>query len=192
MSAFKLSRRETIASLLAISTSGALAACSANETRSQADPDLDFATPTTFFTEAEMVFFSAVANTIIPDTETAGAVGAGVPETIQDLASVWGDNNYRRYWRVGLRELNKALKASSGESFLDIDRASQQKALVDYDAKVFDGSVQNGFYRDLKSTVIDAYYKSEIGASQELAYEPVPGEWIGCVPLSDFPKTWAT
>ena len=65
-------------------------------------------------------------------------------------------------------------------------------ALTAYDAAVYEWQIDDGFYRDLKSTVVEAYYMSEVGATEELAYEPVPGEWIGCVPLSEFPKTWAT
>ena len=61
-----------------------------------------------------------------------------------------------------------------------------------YDAKVFSGQIDDGFYRDMKRTISTAYYMSEPGATQELAYEAVPGEWKGCVPLADYPKTWAT
>ena len=192
MQPLTLNRRGLMATLLAISASGALPACSNNERQSVTDSDLDYATPTTFFTEVEMVFLAAIADTIIPDTETMGAVGAGVPERLQDLASVWGNNDFRRYCRVGIRDLNSALKSSSGSEFVDLDLWGRTSALNEYDANVFDGAIEDGFYRDLKSTIIDAYYKSEVGASEELAYEPVPGEWIGCVPLSDFPKTWAT
>ena len=192
MANFKLSRREAMTSLLAVSAAGALAACSngSDPAEPRGDLDLKFASPTEFFTADEMAFLSAVADTIIPDTETAGAVGAGVPETIQGLASVWGDNDYRRYWRAGLRSLGEQL--GTDRPFVDMDAAARTERLADYDAKVFDGVLEDSFYRDLKSTVVEAYYVSEIGASEELAYEPVPGDWIGCAPLSDYPKTWAT
>lgn len=195
MRRLQLNRREAMASLLAISAAGALGACSNgadNEAAADAVSDLKFASPTAFFTDAEMEFLSAVANTLIPDTETAGAVGAGVPETLQSLASVWGDNDYRVFWRRGIRDLKDQLQDGSGTDFLNQSEAVRTSALAAHDADVFSGQVDDGFYRSLKATVVQAYYMSEVGASEELAYEPVPGDWKGCVPLSDYPKTWAT
>lgn len=192
MQSVLMNRRTAIVSLLAISASSALSACGnadAPSPRGTVDRDLDFATPTTFFNTDEMALIGALAGTILPKSETAGAVEAGVPDTIQLLASVWGDNNYRRYWRRGLADLNIRL---SGETvFANMSATTQATALKRLDADVFDGNIENRFYRDFKATVIEAYYKSEPGASEELAYEPIPGEWIGCAPLSDYPKTWA-
>jgi len=68
----------------------------------------------------------------------------------------------------------------------------QEALLSKYDASVFGGQTDDKFYRDLKSTAATAYYMSEIGASEELAYEAVPGDFKGCVSIADYPKTWAT
>ncbi len=195
MTDITLSRRKTLQGLLAISAAGAISACSNSDTgktKSTNAADLAYASEGAFFSASEMAFLSSVAQTIIPQTDTAGAVEAGVPETLQGLASEWGDDAYRRYWREGVRELSGAFRKQSGQNFADMSDAQQLNLLSRFDAKVFDGSADNKFYRDLKSTVVQAYYMSEAGASEELAYEAVPGEWIGCVPLSDQPKTWAT
>lgn len=194
MDPISMNRREAIASLLAVSAAGALAACSgeADPDVSTVDSDLDYATPTTFFTDAEMAFLSAISDTIIPDTETAGAVGAGVPDTLQSLASVWGNDDYRRYWRTGIRSLDESLPGSVDRGFSDLSPDERENTLKKHDEQVFNDTIKDRFYRDLKRTIVQAYYMSEIGASEELAYEPVPGDWKGCVPLSDYPKTWAT
>lgn len=193
MTNLMMNRRSAISSLLAISAAGALAACGPPErvTASEAGTSMDFATPTQFFSVSEMAFLSALAQTIMPKTDTAGAVEAGVPDVLQDLASVWGDASYRKYWREGIAALDTQLTASSAESFAATTPAMRLTALTPYDAAIYDGEVTNQFYRDAKSTILQAYYKSEPGASEELAYEPTPGEWIGCAPLSEFPKTWA-
>lgn len=180
-------RRNMFKSLLAISAVGATAACSGAQ--APADTDVTDVPPSAdFFNAQDMALVSAIADTIIPATETAGAVGAGVPETLQALATEWGDDAFRQYWRAGFDSLAGQL----GEDFAAADPAARLARLQAYDAEVFDGVTEDGFYRDFKATIVQAYYMSEPGASEELAYEPVPGEWIGCVPLSDFPKTWAT
>lgn len=191
----QLNRREAMASLLAVSAAGALAACSGGSGDSgtpAAFIDLTFAADGAFYSAAEMDLISALSDTIIPDTDTAGAVGAGVPVVIQGLASDWGGDDYRRYWRGGLRDLNSALKKSAGRDFTSLGQTLRNNALAKYDAQVFNGQIEDAFYRDLKRTVVQAYYMTEVGATEELAYEPVPGEWKGCVPLSDYPKNWAT
>lgn len=190
-----MNRRSAIASLLAISAAGALAACGQGDPSSadtQPSTDLSFASEGQFFSASEMAFIAALSQTIIPQTDTAGALEAGVPETLQDMASNYAPNATLTYWRDGVAALNDHFKKAGGRDFADLSDALRKNQLGKYDANVFDGTISNQFYRDIKATVIQAYYNSEPGATEELAYEPVPGEWIGCVPLSDFPKAWAT
>ena len=186
---FKLHRRQVFQGLIALSAVGGLAACGGAEDKSSGKLT---APPPGFFTAEEMALISAVVQTIIPQTETAGAVQAGVHVTLQDLATDWGDAEFQQYWRDGLAVLALVLSPEGSARFESLSPSEREVLLLAYDAQVFAGEVDGGFYRDFKSTAVRAYYLSEPGASEELAYEPVPGEWIGCVPLSEFPKTWAT
>ena len=190
MTNLNLNRRNALQGLLAISAAGALAACGNKNSESQGGVELDdaeFASFKGFFSFEEMALLTALADSIIPTTDTPGAVAAGVPEQLQSLATLWGDDNYRRYWRAGVRNLNAKLPDFASKS-----PEEREASLGDYDSSVFNGKVNDGFYRDMKTTIATAYYMSEVGATKELAYEPVPGEFKGCVPLSDYPKTWAT
>ena len=190
------SRRDSLKSLLAISAAGALAACTgkaeSGESKPAASASLKYASEGKFLSADEMAIVAALAQTIIPKTDTAGAIEAGVPETIQGLASEWGDDNYRKYARTGLAVLDKHFKSVGGQAFASQSEKQRESLLSKYDADVYSGKVKDQFYRDFKSTVVTAYYMSEPGATEELAYEAVPGEWKGCVPLADYPKTWAT
>ncbi len=186
-----MNRRGAIASLLAISASEALSACGKIEDTPEEVSGLAYAGPMQFFSADEMAFIAAVANTIIPTTDTPGAVSAGVPETLQALASEWADDGFRLFWREGLTDINSALSAD-GTAFTDMTVDQQATVLSTYDADIYSGAVENDFYKSLKSTVVTAYYMSEPGATEELNYEAVPGEWIGDAALSDYPKTWAT
>lgn len=186
-----MSRRQAMASLLAISAAGSLAACGRIEEEPDLVSGLDYAAPLKFFRPDEMAWIAALADTIIPATDTPGAIAANVPDTIQGLASEWGDDGFRLFSREGLASLKESLGSDEGQ-FVDLKAEARTAVLAAYDADIYSGSVDDDFYRNLKSTVATAYYMSEIGATQELAYEAVPGEWIGDAPLSDYPKTWAT
>ena len=47
------------------------------------------------------------------------------------------------------------------------------------------------FFSHVKELTLVGYYTSEIGATQELQYEHVPGRYDGCVPLEEVGRTWA-
>ena len=182
-------RRDVIKGLLAISASGALAACVQGGENSKAKPA---AKAVSELSAANLVTLTALVDTIIPATDTGGALAAGVPATLASLVKDWGDDKFRAYWAGGLDTLEETLKAKAGQNFANLSAKQKENLLGKYDADVYSGKIDDNFYKDMKRTAATAYYMSEIGASEELAYEAVPGEWIGCVPLSDFPKTWAT
>lgn len=190
-----LDRRTMMLSLLAISSSGALLACQPNskaESQSSATVSLDYASTGNFFKADEMGFLTAIGNIIIPNTKTAGAGDAGIAAMLQQLVSDWADNNFKIYWRGGLDKLSRELSTRGGQDFMQLDEAQRAALLSDYDHDVFAGTLENNFYNDMKTTIATAYYMSEVGASEELIYEPVPGDWVGEVPFSDIGKTWAT
>lgn len=189
-------RRDALKSLLAISAASALAACTGKTESGEAKPaasaSLKYASEGKFLNADEMALVAALTQTIIPKTDTAGAIEAGVPETLQGLASEWGDDNYRKYMRAGLAMLDKHFKAIGGQAFADQSEKQQQTLLSKYDADAYSGKIKDNFYREFKQTAATAYYMSEPGATEELIYEAVPGEWKGCVPFSDIGRTWAT
>lgn len=186
-----MQRRDAIKSLLAISAAGALAAC-VGEGKTDAGSAPKKLSSAPKLLAKEMALVSAVAQTIIPQTETAGAVEAGVPAVIQSLFTEWGDDNFRSYWRGGLDNLEKHFIREGGQPFANMTASQQANLLGKYDAKAYAEAGFDDFYKSMKTTIARAYYMSEPGATEELAYEAVPGEWRGCVPLSEFPKTWAT
>ena len=47
------------------------------------------------------------------------------------------------------------------------------------------------FFRMLKEMTLTGYFLSEVGATEVLQYEHVPGEYQGCMPLSEVGTTWA-
>lgn len=186
---FKMQRRDALKGLLAISAAGALAACQGGEPSETPTKRLSTAPN---LSPRELALVAALGQTIIPKTDTAGAIEAGVPAVIATLFSDWGDDNYRGYWRAGLDKIDRHFKAEGGQAFADMSSSQQANLLGKYDAQAYGTTGFDEFYKDMKSTIATAYYMSEPGATEELAYEAVPGEWRGCVPLSEQPKTWAT
>ena len=195
-----MDRRDIIKGLLAVTAAGGLAACGSERreaTRRAPDPEanysLRYGSADGFLTEREMMLLAAVAQTIIPQTDTAGAVEAGVPGTLQALLSDWGDDAMRGTWRRALRLMEHELDEAVGGRFATASQDAREAALAPLDAAVFAGERDElSAYKDLKFTIATAYYMSEPGATEELRYEPLPGRWDGCIPFEEVGRTWAT
>jgi gluconate 2-dehydrogenase gamma chain len=140
---------------------------------------------------AQLSFLSALADTIIPDTqESPGALAGKVPQTLEQLLNSWASDEMRGRWSATLASLQTDLDAGKTGSFVASTAAERTKRLLVLDTAVF-ANMEHPLkaYREVKSTIATAYYMSEPGATQDLRYEPVPGNFKGNVPVG---KTWAT
>ena len=116
-----------------------------------------------------------VVETIIPTTDTPGARAARVPVFI-DLALAHC---------VGRDERKTVLDALDrlGAAFASGSTAEREARLSSMDPKAF------GL---LKEWTLLGYFTSEVGCTQALAYEAVPGEYKGCLDLRPGQRAWAT
>jgi gluconate 2-dehydrogenase gamma chain len=152
-----------------------------------------------FFTDEQGVLVSQVAEIIIPATDTPGAIETGVPAFIdQMMKEVYTKEDSDRFM-AGLIKFNEEAEKAYGDPFIELE-PSEQAAYV---KKVHDEAiaVENGdhgkdykrpFILMTKELTLLGFFTSEIGATKVLQYDPVPGEYKGCVPLSEVGKTWAT
>jgi gluconate 2-dehydrogenase gamma chain len=131
-----------------------------------------------------------LSDTIIPATDTPGALAGKVPQTLGELLKTWASDETRGRWSKTLGALKAELDEGKAGSFDIADAAERAKRLGKLDAAVF-ASYEHPLkaYRDVKSTIATAYYMSEPGATQELRYAAVPGDFKGSAPVG---KTWAT
>jgi gluconate 2-dehydrogenase gamma chain len=153
-------------------------------------------------TKEQAALASAVAEIIIPRTDTPGANDVGVPEFIDSmLKDVYTQEDRERYV-AGLKELDDASRAAYGKAFVDAN-GSQQKELVKqfhdeavavelaYDPRP--ANLQRPFILMTKELTMLGFFCSEPGATQVLQYVQVPGSYQACVPLAEAGngKAWA-
>jgi gluconate 2-dehydrogenase gamma chain len=171
-------RRNIIQGLMALPMVSLLGSCGAATVRK------------TEMTKDELSFLSALSDTIIPATDTPGALAGNVPQTLGELLKSWASDETRGRWSTTIGALQTALDEGKSGSFVIADAAERTKRLSKLDTAVF-GSYEHPLkaYREVKSTIATAYYMSEPGATQELRYDPAPGDFDGDAPVG---KTWAT
>ena len=142
----------------------------------------------------------AMIDQIIPATDTLGAKGARVNEFIDVILTEWADAEERKNFLDGLAGVDKQTNDLFGKNFVDASPAQQITLLRSMDESVAtqrtrrmrhgntipeerDKQLRGEFFIVFKGITVHGYYTSEIGFSQELNLQIIPGAQHGCVPL---------
>ena len=168
-------------------------------------------------TAAQARVLDVVAELIVPATDTPGARAAGVPQFVDRALGDYCKPAEAVAVREGLDRIEADARAAHGKAFVLLT-ADQQNPLLDrYDvegrgprvpaAAVGRGETETGlsnqpagavappkgpaFFPVLKDLVTVGYFTSELGATKAVRYDPVPGAYKGCVPLSQIGRAWA-
>lgn len=163
----------------------------------KAQPELTF--KPTFLSEDQAQIVSAVAEIIVPKTDTPGATEAGVPGFIDVLVRDCYKKEDQDNFLAGLKAFNEDAKASMGDTFLELDADKQ----TEYVTKVHNDTIEANrreeykdkprpFILTMKELTVVGFFTSQPGAEQVLQYIAVPGKYEGCKPLAEVGKTWAT
>jgi gluconate 2-dehydrogenase gamma chain len=137
-----------------------------------------------------------VAELIIPATDTPGARQAGVPQFVDRALADYCDKAQAQLLRTGLDRMDANARTVHGAAFVALTAPQQVALLAGYDREA--SAVRNQtpkephFFLALEDLVTIGYFTSEPGATVALRYDPVPGEYHGCVPLAQLGRAWAT
>ena len=146
--------------------------------------------PAEFFAADEFALLTSVADTLIPDTATPGAVAVGVPHFVDLMFVEWASAERKQRYREGLAGLADDLQAAGAPDFASADAGLQLQALSTVDQRAFTEDAYGNFYRELKKLLMFAYYTTETGATEELQYEALTPNYIACGPIDDIGRTW--
>ena len=144
-----------------------------------------------------------VAEIIIPKTDTPGAKEAKVGEFIEMMLKDCYYPKEQQSFLKGIDEL-------ASKNFLKLTPEEQTTVLTEVEKATFTQLEQTGkdrsaaktagktfeepgvpFFRLMKELTLLGYFTSEVGATQALAYVPIPGRYEGCVDLEPGQKAWA-
>src|SRR6266436_10030424 len=136
---------------------------------------------------------------IIPETDTPGAKDARVNEFIDVILTEWATPEERAHFIAGLEDIDKHSQKLFGKNFVDASSDQQLSQLRAIDDVTLAGRVarahhgnhveppdqqlKGDFWEVFKRITVHGYYTSEIGFSQELKLQIIPGAQHGCQPL---------
>ncbi len=143
--------------------------------------------PPVFFDKDEFAAVSRIADLIIPPTQTAGAVQAGVPSYIDLVVS--RNPEHQPIYKQGLSWVDRAASEKHAKSFVQLTE-DQQIALLTPLCEAADGDrlTNDGerFFRAIKNMTADGYYTSKAGLSGELGYKG--GSVLAQFPTCEVPE----
>ena len=87
----------------------------------------------------------------------------------------------------GLNLVNELSEKDFNSSFEKLSVDDREKVLLSLNE--MDGEVN--YFKVLQGPTMFTYFTSELGATEALAYLPIPGEYVACMPLSEVGKAWA-
>ncbi len=157
--------------------------------------------------QAQLNLVGDIADTIIPETDTLGAKGVNAHYLIDELAANWMKAEERAAFLANLTALDDRIKVERGKIFSELSLAERGQVLDQLGEEMLamnsandtlgditnsdDGKAPKHIYHELRELTLFGYYTSEVGASEELLYDPIPGDFKGCVALSDIGRAWS-
>ncbi|MFY0600540.1 MAG: gluconate 2-dehydrogenase subunit 3 family protein [Cyclobacteriaceae bacterium] len=193
-----ISRREALkksawllgSTLSASTVAGILNGCSAK-------PELLWSPK--FFDENQAKLINTLAEIILPETDTKGAVTLGVPGFIEEMAHLVISDKEKDKFSKGMRAFSELCERETQKDFNDLNDSEQQSFVArllkreqSADMPVWKEGYR--FFRKVRELTIVGFFTTEYGCTQVLQYQAIPVDYNACVPLNEAGngKNWAT
>ena len=132
-----------------------------------------------------------IADILIPSTDTAGAVEALIPQFVDRVAKLRLTEEEQTWTQAGFKAFEEACQTANGKGFLKCSDAEQLSFLQAQEKAALE-TEDPTLFGELKDLIYRGYFTSEVGATEVLKYESVPGNYDGCIPFSEVNGSWAT
>jgi len=155
------------------------------------------------FTLQQRRIIAAMAEIIIPRTETPGAGDAGVAHFIELMVADWFTEQERAIFLSGLNDVETRIPKQYGRPFDEISAELQLAVMEEMEeaasasAWYQQGNTRRAFISDapficqVKELTSWGFFTSEVGATQVLRSNMMPMRFDGDIPLSANDSSWA-
>lgn len=138
-------------------------------------------------TDADIPLLDEIGETILPETEESpGAKAAHIGAFMQTMVNDCYTNEEALIFIDGLQKINEKSMETLGQAFTELSEENRSGLLTQFDveAKKYKSLDKPHFFTMLKELTIWGYFTSEVGATEALRYNPVPGRFEGCIPYN--------
>jgi hypothetical protein len=134
-------------------------------------------------TAAQTAEVRALADTILPRTDSPGALDVGAPEFFDLLLAEWYSDGDKDALLRGLDALTERCRVEHGKPIADLDADARLAFAQSIDGKRGELSSPEGAYARMKENLVFAFLTSE-PISKLTSTTPIrPGRFDGCIPV---------
>lgn len=131
------------------------------------------------FTTTEQEILSSVADTIIPQGNSIGALSVGVDKFLQKLIDNCYETPVQENVKAQLASLNANAQATHKKTFNQCAQKEREELLLRFSASA--DKNEKDFFNLMKSETIRGFNTSKEVMLQHLKYKIAPGHYYGCV-----------
>ena len=142
-----------------------------------------------FLNAGQFAVVGAIAERILPKSNTPGARDVGVPAFLDLMYGEYLTEDEKTVFVAGLAEVEALSRKNGQQGFVQLTEAQQDAVLT----KIADAAQkqEKTFFHLIKELTLLGYFTSESIGKNVLHYDPIPGRYEGCIPLSDVGnKSW--
>ncbi len=139
--------------------------------------------PATSLTASQRATLGALADAIIPRTDTPSATDVGVLAWIDVIVADYYTNDDRTALRTGLDAIDAMAQQSAGQAFAGLTGAPLEAVMTALDAPTDRTLTAVRGYQRAKGLVIHGYFTSERVQKDVLKTEIMPGRFVGDAPM---------
>ena len=149
--------------------------------------------PPVFLKQDEISLISAIADIILPKTETVGALDVHVPEFIDLMLRDCFSLEEQNAFREGLSSFMIDVDDEFSNTFEDCTPDEKIKIIEAEEvrsAEQFEKTNNKTFYQTVRELTLLGFFTSEPVMKNMLDYHPVPGRYDGCIPMTEDTKLY--
>lgn len=132
---------------------------------------------------AQMALVTALADAVIPRTDTPGAVDVGAPGFVDLLLAEWYPDREREDILAGIDAWDARCLEAHGNDFAALDEAARTAFLTKVDADTGPAGSPAAAYTAIKNAIVFGYVTSKPVAESHRTMPIIPGRFDGCVPV---------
>lgn len=133
--------------------------------------------------EAQLALVSAIADTILPRTDSPGATDVGVPAFVDVIVAERDSDEERAAFLAGLDALDAHLRATQGAPFAELPEPVRAVAIEAIERLADRRAEPQHTWWRLKGLVVHGYFTSERVQKEVLKVVVMPGRFDGAAPM---------
>ena len=138
-----------------------------------------------FFNEKQVAVLTDVADIMIPQTDTPGAIASATVPYVDQMMIDWADSDTKAKFAYFVESMDKLAQAQGHADYLAMPRDAREKLVDSVDAEAFSSRNEAASiaYRKVKGLIFHVHYSS---AEANPDFVLVPGEYRGNLSYAEY------